>query len=100
MKSNILNLVHVSIEDMTGIIREVVATELQKVKEFISLTPKEEDSERILTRDDVCKLMKVSYTTLFNWNNDKILLNHKVGRRVYYRESDVMTLFNNLKTLN
>jgi hypothetical protein len=95
-----LNLVHVSIEDMASIIREVVATELQKVKEFVSLTPREDETEKILTRDDVCKLMKVTYTTLFNWNKDGILVNHKVGRRVYYKESDVMALFNNLKTLN
>lgn len=92
-----LNLVHVSIEDMTSIMREVVATELLKVKDLISLTPKEDDSDKILTREEVCKLLKVSPTTLFHWNNDKILVNYKVGRRVYYKQSDVLAILNPLK---
>jgi hypothetical protein len=95
-----LNLVHVSIEDMTSIMREVVATELLKVKELISLTPKEDDSDKILTREEVCKLLKVSPTTLFNWNNDKILVNYKVGRRVYYNKSDVLVLLNPLNAVS
>ncbi len=100
MSNQILNLVHVSIEDMTSIMREVVATELQKVKELISLIPKEDDSDKILTREEVCKLLKVSTTTLFNWNNDKILENHKVGRRVYYKKSDVLAVLNPLKAVS
>lgn len=95
-----LNLVHVSIEDMTSIMREVVATELQKVKELISLTPKEDDSDKILTREEVCKLLKVSLTTLFNWNNDKTLVNYKVGRRVYYMKTDVLALLNPIKAVS
>ncbi len=95
-----LNLVHVSIEDMTSIMREVVATELQKVKELISLTPKEDDFDRIMTRDDVCKLLKVSTTTLFHWHNDKVLVNHKIGRRVYYMKADVMAKLNPLKLVS
>lgn len=100
MSNQILNLVHVSIEDMTSIMREVVATELQKVKELISLTPKEDDSDKILTREEVCKFLKVSTTTLFNWNNHKILENHKVGRRVYYKKSDVLAVLNPLKAIS
>ncbi len=91
---------HVSIENMTSIMREVVATELQKVKELISLTPKEDDSDKILTREEVCKLLKVSLTTLFNWNNDKTLVNYKVGRRVYYMKTDVLALLNPIKAVS
>jgi excisionase family DNA binding protein len=100
MVNNQINLVHVSIENMTSIMREVVATELQKVKELISLTPKEDDSDKILTREEVCKLLKVSLTTLFNWNNDKTLVNYKVGRRVYYMKTDVLALLNPIKAVS
>jgi hypothetical protein len=95
-----LNLVHVSIEDMTSIMREVVATELQKVKELISITPKEDESDKILTREEVSKLLKVSLTTLFNWNNDKTLVNYKVGRRVFYMKTDVLALLNPIKAVS
>ncbi len=99
MKKDSLNLVHVSLEDMTSIMREVVASELQKVKNLNTEVPKD-DSDNILTREDVCKLLKVSTTTLYNWNNDKILVNYKVGRRVYYRKSDVLAILNPLKAVS
>lgn len=97
---NHINLVNVPLEVMASTIREIVVSELQKVKELISLTPKEEDSDKILTREEVCKLLKVSPTTLFHWNNDKTLVNYKVGRRVYYRKSDVLAILNPLEQVS
>jgi hypothetical protein len=77
-----------SIQELETIIRQAVAKEL-KVLNLKPPTTKEHLDE-ILTRDEVSKLLKVSTTTLFHWHNDKILVNHKVGRRVYYKKSDVM----------
>jgi hypothetical protein len=94
-----VNLVSVSIEEMAIIIREIVASELQKVKEIIVPAPKD-DSDKILTREEVCKLLKVSNTTLFHWHNDKVLLNHKIGRRVYYIKADVMAKLNPLRAIS
>jgi excisionase family DNA binding protein len=99
MSNQILNFVNISLDDMTYIMREIVASELQKAKEFISPTPID-DSDKILTREEVCKLLKVSLTTLFNWNNDKTLVNYKVGRRVYYMKTDVLALLNPLKAVS
>jgi len=99
MSNQILNFVNISLDDMTYIMREIVASELQKAKEFISPTPID-DSDKILTREEVCKLLKVSLTTLFNWNNDKTLVNYKVGRRVYYMKTDVLALLNPIKAVS
>ena len=100
MAENHINLVNVPLEVMANTIREILVSELQKVKELISLTPKEDDSDKILTREEVCKLLKVSLTTLFNWNNDKTLVNYKVGRRVYYMKTDVLALLNPIKAVS
>ena len=81
-------------------IRQSVATELQKVSNFISTTPKDDDSDKILTRKEVCELFGVTEATLFNWNNEKILVNYKVGRRVYYKKSDVLALLNPLNAVS
>lgn len=94
-----IQVFQLSVEDLSTMIRQSVASELQKVSNFISTTPKD-DSDKILTREEVCKLLKVSTTTLFNWNNDKILENHKVGRRVYYKKSDVLAVLNPLKAIS
>jgi excisionase family DNA binding protein len=99
MSNQILNFVNISLEDMTCIMREIVASELQKAKEIILPTPID-DSDKILTREEVCKLLKVSLTTLFNWNNDKTLVNYKVGRRVYYMKTDVLALLNPIKAVS
>jgi hypothetical protein len=100
MAENHINLVNVPLEVMANTIREILVSELQKLKELISLTPKEDDSDKNLTREEVCKLLKVSTTTLFNWNNNKTLVNYKVNRRVYYKESDVRALFSPLKAVS
>ena len=94
-----IQVFQLSLEDLSTMIRQSVATELQKVSNFIPTTPKDE-SDKILTREEVCKLLKVSTTTLFNWNNDKILENHKVGRRVYYMKADVMAKLNPLRVVS
>ena len=90
-----INIVNVSLEDMANTLREIVASELQKVKSLLTETPKD-DSDKIMTREEVCKLLKVSNTTLFHWNNDKVLVNNKIGRRVYYMKADVMARLTNL----
>ena len=94
-----INIVNVSLEDMANTLREIVASELQKVKSLLTETPKDE-SDKILTREEVCKLLKVSTTTLFHWNNDKVLVNHKIGRRVYYMKADVMAKLNPLRLVS
>ena len=54
MSNQILNFVNISLEDMTCIMREIVASELQKAKEFISPTPKDD-------LDKICRGEKVWY---------------------------------------
>jgi excisionase family DNA binding protein len=87
-----LNLVTVPLETLSDTIRNIVAAELQKVMILNVSSNKNENVDEILTREQVCKLLKISNTTLFNWQNNKILENYKIGRRVYYKKSDVLTL--------
>ena len=95
-----IQVFQLSVEDLSTMIRQSVATELQKVSDLITKTPKEDNSDKALTREQVCKLLDVSTTTLFNWNRNGILVNKKRGRRVYYSKASVMSMFNDSKTLN
>ena len=95
-----IQVFQLSVEDLSTMIRQSVATELQKVSDLITKTPKEDNSDKALTREQVCKLLDVSTTTLFNWNRNGILVNQKRGRRVYYSKASVMSMFNDSKTLN
>ena len=95
----LIQMNQLSLEEFTTMIRESVATELQKVSNLIKKNPTD-DSDNVMTREEVCKLLKVSNTTLFNWNNEKILVNFKVGRRVYYKRQDVINLSHPLKAVS
>lgn len=90
-----INLVQVSLDDMSSVIRGILAEELKKFGEY--LKPQTTDNEELkqhLTREEVCKILNVSTTTLFLWNKSKILVNYKLGRKVYYKKSEVFNFHN------
>lgn len=78
-----------SMEDLSLLIRDAVKTELQKINEVIQLNSQKEAPE-LLTRDEVAKILKVSFTTLYHWNNSGELSAQKIGKRVYYHRSVIM----------
>ena len=92
-KANLL--VQLNVGDLQQLITDAVKQELQKIAEVIKLNPKESEKESdLLTRDETAKLLKVSTTSLFIWNRDSILKAKKIGRRVYYLKSEVMSKLN------
>jgi hypothetical protein len=80
---------------MSSVIRNILSEELKKVGEYLKPEIPEDNSlKQYLTREEVCSILDVSTTTLFLWNKSKILVNHKVGRRVYYKKEDILNLHN------
>ncbi len=60
------------------------------------LTEPKKEVDRLLTRKEVKNMLKVSYGALWAWNISGELRNFKIGRRVYYYESEInKRLFNN-----
>jgi len=84
-------LVQLNVSDLQQLIREAVKSELENITEVFTTRKKDSEEEsEIISRIDVCKLLKVSTTTLFLWNKNNILKAKKIGNRVYYFKSDVM----------
>lgn len=88
-------MVNLSVDDLTHLIKNCVALELQKFTAPNSQSTKQ-DSDELLSRVATGKLLGVSMTTLFHWNNDDILPAKKIGGRVFYLKSEVMSKFNNV----
>ena len=86
-KSNLL--VQLNVGDLEQLIKDAVKAKLEKVNDVIQLHPQIETPE-LLTREEVAKILKVSFTTLFHWNNDGKLPAQKIGKRVYYQRSTIM----------
>ena len=88
-------LVQLSVGDLQQLISEVVKEEITKITKVIQLQP-QKDAPELLTREEVAKILKVSYTTLFHWNNSGELSAKKIGKRVYYQRSIIMDKLNNV----
>lgn len=93
MTERSVQLIQMNISELTEIISNCVKAELQKINNVIQLTPKVE-SDELLSRKQASELLGVSYTTLFHWNNDKTLPAQKIGNKVYYQKSAIMSKLN------
>lgn len=51
-----------------------------------------DEMDEFLTRDEVCKILKVSKQTLFNWQNNGVLVGERIGTRIRYRKSAILKL--------
>jgi predicted DNA-binding transcriptional regulator AlpA len=87
---NTLQLVQVPKEELITEIEKVII----KVLEALKFGQPEKEKE-LLTRKEVMELLGVTYSTLFNWNNKKILVPRKIGHRVYYDRKEVLACKNN-----
>ena len=90
-------LIQISKNDLKQLIQEAVKEEMSKINDAIRLNPKETESKSdLLTRKETAELLKVSETTLFLWNRDKVLEHKKLNNRVYYLRSNVMNKLNSV----
>jgi excisionase family DNA binding protein len=51
-----------------------------------------ETENEFMTVNEVTKLLRISRTTLYNWNNEGKLIPTEVGKKFLYRRSDVLSL--------
>ncbi|MXO06168.1 AlpA family transcriptional regulator [Flavobacterium sp. HBTb2-11-1] len=88
-------LVQLNVNDLQQLIQEAVKNELENLKNLIKPISKDSENEsNIISREEVSKLLKISYCSLYHWNKKGILKAKKIGSRVYYLKSDVMSKLN------
>jgi excisionase family DNA binding protein len=70
---------------------------LERIEKAISgnnqpITPTPGDqSVKLLTRREVAQMLQISLVTVNDWANKGVLKAHKLGRRVYFKPSEVET---------
>lgn len=88
-------LVQLSIGDLQQLIKEAISQEFNKITSVIKPVKKDSESNsELLTKKQTEELLKVSSTTLYLWNRDKVLEHKKLGNRVFYLYNDVMSKLN------
>lgn len=62
-----------------------------KIEAFgnILLNKQKESENDYLTRTEVVAQLHITYATLHAWTRKKILTSHHIGKRVYYKRSEI-----------
>ena len=92
-----LKLVQVTPENLAEIVKNAVSSELER---FSDLFKKSDSELEYLTREEVCKRLKISKGTLNNRSRSGEIPSHKVGRRVLYRNCEVQEYINGQKRMS
>ena len=61
-------------------------------RQIKNLCGKNQDKEQWLGNDDVCELLQISKRTLQSYRDNGILPYSQIGRKCYYRVSDIENL--------
>ena len=78
------NFVMLQMDDLRQVVSEIV--------EEVCAKPSEEEGEW-LTREEVCDMLRITYTTLWRKENEGLIKKHKMGRRNLYSKKEVMDIF-------
>jgi predicted DNA-binding transcriptional regulator AlpA len=100
-KQQMIQVFQMSMDDLKELIKESVKsviTDSPNNNIDTSLAINNSYSENdILTREEVKKILKVSFPTLWKYNkNGTLKVKQKIGRRVYYSRIDLDHLLNNV----
>ena len=88
METKIIQISGFTIDDFMTMLDEKINQALEK---FQSSTNNAIPEKEFYTRDEVAKLLNVSYGTLHNWKKEGILEPVKIGNRVYYPQIEVIS---------
>jgi DNA-binding transcriptional MerR regulator len=68
-----------------------------KIREIVDSSKQleQQEPEALLTRQDAADMLQITLQTLHNWTKEGVLTPRYLGRRVYYKKSEII---NNPKT--
>lgn len=84
------NFIMLQMDDLRQVVTEIV--EEVCTKRGLNEKPSEEEGEW-LTREEVCDMLHITYTTLWRKENEGVIKKHKMGRRNLYSKKEVMEIF-------
>lgn len=83
---NAIMLHNITPQDLEDLITKVIKDQLQ---EFVKNVPTDNPDE-LLTREEVCKLLKINPTTLWHWTKKGKVIAYGLGYRVYYKKGELL----------
>ena len=83
------NFVMLQMDDLRQVVTEIV--EEVCAKHGLNEKPSEEEGVW-LTREEVCDMLHITYTTLWRKENEGVIKKHKMGRHNLYSKKEVMAM--------
>ena len=80
-----LQITQLSPEDLKGIIKGLLRSELEALKEQIT----KYKAEVFYTREETTERLKIDVSTLHRWTKSGKIIPHAIGARIYYKESSI-----------
>ena len=80
-------------KDLSQFAKQVAEQTAQSLlKDFENKEPQEQETEKLLTADEVCKRLNISRVTLHKWGKKGWINPVKLGYAVRWRETDVKAI--------
>ncbi len=73
----------INIDELLEKIGQLIDSKLEKASSQVKESPP------LLSRNEVCKLLKISLPTLTDWTKQGWLQSYKMGNRVFYKSNEV-----------
>jgi len=86
-------LVLIDVKTLKSILGDIVENALQASKAVDSNLMKGETvnaESGLMDMEEVIKFLKVSKVTIHNWKKSGIITSHKMGRKLYFKRSELM----------
>lgn len=87
-------LTSLELSDIKKVVEEVLERKLQSLN-----VGRETNSLNLLTRKETAKTLCISLPTLHDWTKTGIIKAHRIGNRILYKQEEVISALNEIKTL-
>ncbi len=88
-------LVQVTPVELANLISETIKTEIQELSKHLKGSQSSKENKEFLDRKETAELFGVSLVCIHDWQNSGILKRYKMGRRNFYKYSELLeTLYN------
>ena len=89
-----LQLIETTPEELNELIQNGVKNQLESLKKDLK---NQSNIDEVLTRNEVCELLKINPSTLWQWTKKGKVKSYNIANRVYYKRSEIEL---SLKELN
>ncbi|WP_178990445.1 helix-turn-helix domain-containing protein [Winogradskyella schleiferi] len=89
MKSKEIRIYNITPQGLKNVVENAINLALEKAT--LNSLPESTSSDELLTVEETLNYLKCSKQALWNWRKNGILPSYRMGNRVYYKKSDILS---------